>query len=84
MTTTKRDPLRRIRPGEYENERWHVERMAEDDGIDDFRGGKVLHPFGYDYVPAVEYSWFVHNKATGDMHDAYPTLREARRFAERA
>jgi hypothetical protein len=80
---TAGEPLKRIAPGEYENGRWYVIRQAEDDGSADFgRSGRAIHPFGYEYTPAVEWSWFVYDKRSGDLHDAYPTLREARRVAE--
>lgn len=77
--------LRRIQPGEYENEVWYVKRETEDDSADyDFKA-TATHPLtGHTYVPAPVFSWFVWHKESGDFHDAYPTLREARRFVEAA
>lgn len=80
-TTTNIDKLRRVTAGEYENERWYVKRQADDDSAD----GPAFHPItGHAYTPAPHFAWFVWNKQSGDFHDAYETLREARAFAERA
>lgn len=79
MTTTTK--LRRVAPGEYENDHWYVKRQADDASAD----GPALHPItGHQYAPAVHYAWFVWDRRSGDFHDAYETLREARAFAESA
>lgn len=76
--------LRRIKPGHYESEHWEV--LHDTDEPDNVDGrGFATHPItGHKYVPTLHWAWFVWNKDTGDFHDAYETLREARAFVDAA